>query len=104
MNSRERRDRLDPFEIRIRESLMAGAGRKAPAPEVRRALLERADRQQRRFGWRLPFLSILSFALPTLFDPGYARFANQNSQVHVLYVESLFGPRLGWASFNQLIR
>jgi hypothetical protein len=104
MNSRERRDRLDSFEIRIRESLMAEAGRETPAPEVRRALLERAGRQQRRFGWRLPLLPLLSFALPSLFDPGYAQPANENSQVHVLYVESLFGPRLGWASFNQLIR
>jgi hypothetical protein len=104
MNLRERRDRLDPFEIRIRESLMADAGRKAPAPEVRRALLERARPRRRRLGWRLPFIPILSFALPSLFDPGYATGGSQNSQTHVLYVEALFGPRLGWASINQLIR
>jgi hypothetical protein len=104
MNSRERRDRLDPFEIRIRESLMTEAGRKTPAPEVRRSLLERADRRQRRLGWRWPVLSFLSFALPSLFDPGYANLSGPTTQVHVLYVESLFGPRLGWASFNQLIR
>ena len=103
MNSRERRDRLDPFEIRIRESLMAEAGRKAPAPEVRRALLERAGPRRRR-GWRMPLIPILSFVLPSLFDPGYAQVTNQNSQTHVLYVEALFGPRLGWASINQLIR
>jgi hypothetical protein len=104
MNSRDRRDRLDSFEVRIRQSLNAEASRKAPSAEVRRALLERAARQQRRLGWRLPFLPLLSLALPGLFDSADHRLTNPNSQIHVLYVEALFGPRLGWASYNQLIR
>jgi len=103
MNSHKRRDRLGPFEIRIRESLMTEAGRKTPSPEVRRLLLERAARQQHRLGWRWRLPS-LSFAVSSLFDNRHSRIVNENTQTHVLYVEALFGPRLGWASFNQLIR
>jgi hypothetical protein len=106
MNSRNRRDRRDhfePFEIRVRESLMSEAGRKAPSPEARRLLLERAGRQQRGLGWRWRLPS-LSFAVSSLFDGRYSRLVNANTETHVLYVEALFGPRLGWASFNQLIR
>jgi hypothetical protein len=103
MNSRNRRDHLGPFEIRIRESLTTEAGRKAPGPEVRRLLLERAGRQQRRLGWRWRLPS-LSFAVSSLFDGRSSRLINANTEMHVLYVEALFGPRLGWASFNQLIR
>lgn len=103
MNSRNRRDRLGPFEIRIRESLITEAGRKAPSADARRLLLERAARQQRQLGWRWRLPS-LSFAVSSLFDGRYSRLVNPNTETHVLYVEALFGPRLGWASFNQLIR
>jgi hypothetical protein len=105
MNSRDRRDGLDPFEVRIRESLLLRAGRQAPASDTRRRLLQRAHEQRRRLGWRRPMWSVLTLGFPGLFDPGYHnRMAFATAQQHQLYAEALFGPRLGWASFSQLLR
>lgn len=98
MGSRDRRESLDQFEILIRESLAARAGGRAPAPQARRGLLQRAAREQRRFSWRLPV------SLPGLFNDGQSRLTNQSTQHHRLYLEALFGPRLGWFSFNQFMR
>lgn len=98
MSSRDRRESLDPFEITVRESLQARAAQQTPAPDVRRRLLQRAVRQQRRFPWRSPI------AWPSLFRENRAPLDHLATQHHMLYVESLFGPRLGWFSFNQLMR
>ncbi len=54
MSSRERRGPVDDFESMIRESLLERAGGRHPRPVMRRTLLQRAARQQRRLGWRLP--------------------------------------------------
>jgi len=98
MSSRDRRESLDPFEVLLRESLRAKAAHAAPAPDVRRRLLQRAARQQRRLPWRLPF------SWPGLFRDSHFPHDQHAAQHHLLYVENLFGPRLGWFSFNQLMR
>ena len=98
MNSRDRRESLDPFELTLRDSLKASAGSAAPAPDVRRRLLQRAVRQQHRFPWRV------SVAWPGLFRESHTPHDHLATQHHLLYVENLFGPRLGWFSFNQLMR
>ncbi len=98
MSSRDRRESLDPLEIALRESLRANAAHAIPAPDVRRQLLQRAARQQRRFPWRL------SVSWPGLFRDNHAPHDHRAAQHHLLYVENLFGPRLGWFSFNQLMR
>lgn len=97
MNSRERRESLGSFELLIRETLREQAGNKLPAPEVRRALLNRAARQQRRLGWRLPI------SLSGLFSDSRSQLVHPVPQ-HLFYFESLFAPPLGWFSFNQLMR
>lgn len=101
MNSRERRagrDSADPRELLIRQSLQDRAGGKTPRPVVRRNILQRAARQQRRYAWRLPS------SVTGLFKHDYAHFSHHTSQNQMLYVEALFGPRLGGFSFNQLMR
>ncbi len=55
-------------------------------------------RQQRRFPWRL------SLSWPGLFRDNHTPQDHYATQHHLLYVENLFGPRLGWFSFNQLMR
>ncbi len=97
MNSRDRRESFDAFEVMIRQGLHTRAGEKLPRPELRRELLQRAGRQPRRAPWRLPV------ALPSLFsEPDYVR--QRTAENHMLYLESLFGLRLGWFSYNQLMR
>ena len=98
MSSRNRRESFDPFEISVREALQARVAHKTPAPDVRRNLLERAVRQQRRFPWRMPI------TWPSLFRESRLPHDQLAAQHHLLYVENLFGPRLGWFSFNQLMR
>lgn len=98
MSSRDRRASLDPFEIVVRESLRSKTARAVPAPDLRHTLLQRAARQQRRFPWRRPL------AWPGLFRDNRLPLDHYAAQRHRLYLESLFGPRLGWFSFNQLMR
>ncbi|MCC7358252.1 MAG: hypothetical protein IT317_02175 [Anaerolineales bacterium] len=98
MNSRNRREVLDPLEVTLRDSLRAAAGSAAPAPTLRRRLLQRAARQQRRLPWRA------AFGRPGLFRESHTSHDHLAAQYHLLYVENLFGPRLGWFSFNQLMR
>jgi hypothetical protein len=98
MNSRERRGTFDPTEILIRESLQERAG-KAPRPELRRQVLQRAARQQRRLAWRLP--PSLSRVLS---DSPSVRYSPWSPENHMLSVEALFGLRLGWFSYNHLMR
>ena len=98
MNSRERRESLDGFELLIRESLQERTGNCAPAPSVRQELLARAGRQQRRFIWRLPA------ALRNRMDEGSSRSAYQFSPSHRFYLEALFAGRLGYMALNQLVR
>lgn len=98
MNSRKGRDRNDPFETLLWHSLQDRAGSQAPRPVVRRSLLQRAARQQRRFSWRLPG------TVTGLFSHEYAGFSHHSAQNQMLYLEALFGPRLGGYSFNQLMR
>jgi hypothetical protein len=98
MSSRNRRESFDPFEISLREALHARAARATPAPDLRRQLLQRAAKQQRRFPWRLPI------SWPGLFRESRPAQDHLAAQRHMLYVEHLFGPRLGWFSFNQLMR
>ena len=99
MNSRERRESLDAMEAMIRQSLQARTGSKVPGANVRRSLLQRAGRQRRRLDWRLP-TNVGNASeegqvwLPVTVSP----------HQHVLYIEALFGPRLSWLSFNQLMR
>jgi hypothetical protein len=98
MNSRERREPLDPFEILLRESLMARVARKAPSANARQRLLQRAARQHQRWAWRLPF------SIPGLFADSNRRLDNQQAtHHHLLYVESLFGPRLSWFPLSQVL-
>ena len=98
MNSRERRESLDGFEVLIRESLRERTAGCAPALSVRQDLLARAARQQRRFIWRLPA------ALRSRMDEGSPRSAYQFSPSHRFYLEALFAGRLGWMALNQLVR
>jgi hypothetical protein len=98
MSSRDRRAALDPLDILLRESLRSNTAHAAPAPSVRRRLLQRAARQRRRFPWQLPA------AWPNPFRDNRPLHDHHSAQQHLLYVESLFGPRLGWFSFNQLMR
>jgi hypothetical protein len=99
MNSRERRESLDPFEILLRESLMARVAGKTPSADGRRRLQQRAARQQRRWVWRLPF------SIPGLFTDSSRLLGNEPvTHQHLLYVEALFGPRLAWFPLNQVLR
>ena len=98
MNSRERRESLDGFELLIRESLRERTANCAPAPSVRKDLLARAARQQRRFIWRLPA------ALRSRMDDGLPRPTYQFSPAHRFYFEALFAGRLGYMALNQLVR
>jgi hypothetical protein len=41
---------------------------------------------------------------PGLFRESRLPHDHLAAQHHLLYVENLFGPRLGWFSFNQLMR
>jgi hypothetical protein len=96
MNSRDRRESADPMDLLIRQSLQHRAGGKVPRALARRTLLARAARHQRRYALRLP--SVFS----RLLQQDYLPFAHTNSQNQILYVEALFGPRLGNYSFTQL--
>jgi hypothetical protein len=98
MNSRNGRDSADPMEKLIRQSLQDEAGGKTPRPVARRNLMQRAARQQRRFAWRLPG------TVTGLFRQDFARFSHHTAQNQMLYLEALFGPRMGGYSFNQLMR
>ena len=98
MNSRERRDSADPMDLLIRQSLQDRAGGKTPRPVARRNILARAARQQRRYALRLPG------AISGLLKNDYAPFSHHTAQNQMLYLEALFGPRLGGFSFNQLMR
>jgi hypothetical protein len=98
MSSRERRGPADDLDSLIRESLLERAGGRYPRPAMRRALLQRAARQQRRLGWRLPSVHL------RLLRPDPARFAPHAAFNHMLYVQALFGPRLGWTCFSSLMR
>ncbi|HUS14035.1 MAG TPA: hypothetical protein VM536_03360 [Chloroflexia bacterium] len=98
MNSRDRRESLDGFELLIRESLQERTGGCAPAPDVRQQLLGRAARQQRRFIWRLPAV------MRSRMDEGSPRPTYQFSPNHRFYFEALFAGRLGWMALNQLVR
>ena len=98
MNSRERRESLTGFELLIRESLQARTANCAPAADVRQELLARAERQQRRFIWRLPA------AMRSRMDEGAPRSTYSFSPNHRLYFEALFAGRLGYMALNQLVR
>jgi hypothetical protein len=98
MNSRERRESLDGFELLIRESLQERTAGCAPATSVRQELLERAARQQRRFIWRLPA------AMRSRMDRGESTAAYGFSPSHRFYLEALFAGRLGYMALNQLVR
>jgi hypothetical protein len=89
---------MDQMEMLIRQSLEDRAGGKTPRPVVRRNILQRAARQQRRYALRLPG------AISGLFKHDFAHFSHHTSQNQMLYLEALFGPRLGGYSFNQLMR
>jgi hypothetical protein len=95
MNSRERRDSGDAMDLLIRQSLQDRAGGKTPRPVVRRSLLARAARQQRRYALRLP-------SLAGFLKHDYLPFSHHTAQNQMLYLEALFGPRMGGFSFNQL--
>jgi hypothetical protein len=96
MSLRDRRESLDALEVLIRQSLQERVPpAAAPRPEVRRRLLDRAGRQARRMGWRLPVMT--NRTLEDLASRAYT-----SPQAHILYAEALFGPRLSW--LNQLIR
>jgi hypothetical protein len=98
MNSRERRESLDGFELLIRESLQERTANCAPAPAVRQELIQRAERQQRRITWRLPA------AVRSRLDDSSPRPTYQLSPSHRFYFEALFAGRLGWMALNQLVR
>ncbi len=98
MSSRERREPVDDLEFMIRESLLERAGGRYPRPVLRRALLQRAARQQRRLGWRLPAVHL------RLLRPDPARLAHHAAFTQMLYLQALFGPRLGCSSFSSLMR
>jgi hypothetical protein len=98
MNSRERRDGSDSMDLLIRQSLQDRAGGKTPRPVVRRNILARAARQQRRYSLRLPS------AISGFLRDDYAPFTHHSTQNQLLYLEALFGPRMGGFSFNQLMR
>jgi hypothetical protein len=98
MNSRERRESLDGFEVLIRESLQARTAGCTPAPAVREQLLARAERQQQRLTWRLPA------AMRSRMDNGSPRPIYLASPNHRFYFEALFASRLGWMALNQLVR
>lgn len=98
MNSRERRDSTDPMDLLIRQSLQDRAGGKTPRPLLRRNILARAARRQRRYALRLPS------AISGLLKNDYAPFSHHTTQNQMLYLEALFGPRMGGFSFNQLMR
>jgi hypothetical protein len=86
------------MELLIRQSLQDRAGGKGPRPVVRRDLLARAARQHRRYALRLPG------AISGLLRDDYMPFTHHTTQNQLLYIEALFGPRLGGFSFNQLMR
>lgn len=96
MNSRDRRESADPMDLLIRQSLQHQVGGRAPRPMVRRSLLARAARHQRRYALRLPSV------FTRLLQQDYLPFAYAGSQNQILYVEALFGPRLGNYSLTQL--
>jgi hypothetical protein len=96
MNSRDRRGHADALDLLIRQSLEERAGGRTPRPVLRRNLLARAARQQRRYALRLPG------TLSGFFRQDYAHFSHHSAQNQLLYLEALFGPRLGGFSFNQL--
>lgn len=99
MNSRDRREPYNASEVLIRQALQARAGQAAPAPQVRRRLMERAAQQHRRSAWSL------GAGLTRLFaEPGGDWRPSVAPHHQLLYVDALFGPRLGWVSFNQLMR
>ncbi len=101
MSSRERRVRLAPFEVLVRESLREGADGRLPEPEVRDQLLQRAERQERRMAQGL------SLSLGGLFAERrerQSRFGYSTSANHFICLEALFGPRTSWFSFSQLSR
>ena len=98
MNSRERRESLDGFEMLIRESLQERVANCAPTPAVRQQLLKRAARQQQRFIWRLP-AAIFTRRDDTLPRPTYQLSPNQR-----FYLEALFAGRVGWMALNSLMR
>ena len=98
MNLRDRREAAGEFEALIRQSLGANVAHKHPSGDVRRRLLQRAAGQQRRKVWRLP----MSYS--RLFDDNRLQLAPSAIPNHRLYIEALFGPRLGWFNFSQLMR
>ena len=98
MNSRERRESLDGFELLIRESLQERTANCAPAPTVRKELMARAAREQRRFIWRLPA------AMRGRMGEHSAQPAYGFSPSHRMYLEALFAGRLGYMALNQLVR
>lgn len=99
MSLRDRRESLDPLEIRLRESLKARVAHKAPSADVRGKLIQRAARQQRRWAWRLPL------SIPGLFADSNRRLDSQPATFyHLQYVEALFGPRLAWFPLHQVLR
>ena len=98
MNSRERRESLDALDILIRESLQERTAGSLPAPALRQELLRRAERQHRRFTWRLPA------AIRGRLDEGLPRPTYQLSPNPRFYFEALFAGRLGWMALNQLVR
>ena len=98
MSLRDRREPLDALEVLIRQSLRERAAGKAPSPLRRREVLQRAAHQRRHLAWRLPRLFV------GLFGERPSWFVYADDQYTPVYLESLFGPRLGWFSFNQLVR
>jgi hypothetical protein len=96
MNLRDRREPLDHIDIVMRASLRARTTGKYPAPEVRQKLLRRAAEEERG-SWRMPF------SLPGIFDAS-ARFRYRTPMGQMVTMEALFGPRLGWFSYNQIMR
>jgi hypothetical protein len=98
MNSRNGRESSDSMEMLIRQSLQDRADGKTPRPVVRRNILARAARQQRRYALRLPG------SITGLLKHDFAHFSHHTTQNQMLYLEALFGPRLGGYSFNQLMR
>jgi hypothetical protein len=99
MNSRDRREPYNASEVLIRQALQVRASQAAPGPRARRRLMERAAGQHRRTAWAL------GSHLTRLFtDSGGDWRPSVAPHYQLLYAEALFGPRLGWVSFNQLMR
>lgn len=82
----------------MRQSLRERTRHRGPSSDLRFRLMGRAAVQRRRPSWHLPF------SLMGMIAGGAPRFTQRTPRNQIPYIEALFGPRLSWDIFNQLMR